>query len=251
MKVLRKILGAPLALLPFALLPWPTFLLAALGQRRAAAALVRFAARVFMRAFGVRIVVSGEEHLPVGGFVAAAAHTSMLDTFLYPGLLPLNTIYVAKKELARLPLYGAVFRKLGYVYVDRGGNLGAVHELERAVAELKGDVPIFIHPEGTRSRGGAIGKLRIGFAVVAVTRRVPVVPIVAQGGETVWPRGKLLPYAGEVHLHYGPPIETVHWSWRTLAAHVEESKARLEALRSLHQDSPCVTPEGGVAVGGF
>ena len=57
---------------------------------------------------GVRLRVTGAEHLPRSGpALVAAKHQSAYDTLVWLTLLP-NACYILKQELLRIPLWGRV-----------------------------------------------------------------------------------------------------------------------------------------------
>ena len=74
---------------------------------------------------GIRIVVSGREHLPVDGpALLACQHQSAVDTLLWFTILP-RPSYVMKRELTRIPVFGSLLVDAGMIPVQarcRGGG---------------------------------------------------------------------------------------------------------------------------------
>ncbi len=63
-----------------------------------------------------------------------------------------------------------------------------------------------IYPEGTRSRDGRLYRGRTGVAWLALTAKVPVVPVGLRGTDNVQPVGASWPRLAKVSVTFGPPI---------------------------------------------
>jgi 1-acyl-sn-glycerol-3-phosphate acyltransferase len=95
-----------------------------------------------------------------------------------------------------------------------GGGLGegATDHVDRIIGE---GWNLLMFPEGTRSRGGEIGKVRSGAAVIAAQHGIPIVPIYVSGTHEAmppgqnWPKrrpGRLLSRRHRVEVRFGRPI---------------------------------------------
>lgn len=155
---------------------------------------------------GLRVVVSGREHLPTGGpALIASQHQSAFDTLVWLGLVP-RVSYVFKTELARIPLFGPLLVASGQIPVDRAAGLTAVRsflrEADRAVADER---QIVIFPEGTRVAPGERVELHPGVAALATRTRLPVIPVATDSGLR-WRRRAFVKYPGPIHIVICPPI---------------------------------------------
>jgi 1-acyl-sn-glycerol-3-phosphate acyltransferase len=111
--------------------------------------------------------VSGGEHLPKGGpALLAPMHQSAFDTMIWITLLP-DCVYVLKRELTLIPLFGTMLLRHGMIPVDRRGGAQALRRLlrgaEQAVARGR---QIVIFPEGTRVAPGHTAPLLPGVAAL-------------------------------------------------------------------------------------
>ena len=177
--------------------------LAAVGQTIRARSIMPVWGKGVLLCFGTRFSVTGQEYLPSGNFIAAVSHHSLLDTFIYPAILPPETCYIAKSELSRLPIFSRAFRLMGNIFVRRGEGMVALSELIRHVQSLPPHHTVFIHPEGTRGSEGSARPLKPGIVYLACETQKSVVPIVSLGGNRMWPKGGSLPDPGHISIHVG------------------------------------------------
>ena len=71
---------------------------------------------------GIKVRVTGMEHLPVGknsGAILLVKHQSTLETFLLPALMPHPLAFVFKKELLYVPFFGWSRARLDMIHIDR------------------------------------------------------------------------------------------------------------------------------------
>lgn len=141
---------------------------------------LQFAIQLYLRLL-FRIQVQGREHIPrQGKLILAANHVSGYDPFVIGSLVPRGLYFLAKRELFRNPLLGAVLRVLLHaVPVDRR-DIG--HTTVRRINELlAAGEAILLFPEGTRSRSGQIGEGKAGVGMLAVANRADIVPVRVDG----------------------------------------------------------------------
>lgn len=150
-----------------------------------------------------RLRATGLEHVPEGGFVLAANHTSNLDPWpLGMPLLPRRQLrFMAKAELFN-PLLTPLLRAAGAFEVRRGeGDIEAM----RTATELvrKGEI-VVMFPEGTRQKKGLrkkhVARAHTGAARIALSAGVPLVPAAIGGTDRVSRLGPL-------RIVYGEPLD--------------------------------------------
>jgi 1-acyl-sn-glycerol-3-phosphate acyltransferase len=154
---------------------------------------------------GIRLEVSGLEHIPAGAVLIASRHQSAFDTFVWLTLLP-RCCYVFKVELLRIPLFGRLVSAAGMIAVDRRAGGAAIRALlregDRAVREQR---QIVIFPEGTRSEPGTPGMLQSGVAALASRTGLPVIPVSTNSGR-FWGRRAFRKRPGTIRIVIGRPI---------------------------------------------
>ena len=165
-------------------------------------------ARTLEWMLGVRVTVTGLEHVATGGpFVYAPNHQSHLDILALLAHLPGAVRFAAKDSLWKYAVLGAVLDSLGMVPIAREESTKSIATLERVRDEGESFV---VFPEGTRSRNGRLGEFKKGAFVLAIRLGLPVVPVTCVGTRRLMPKGsRMIVVPGEVELIIDPPIPTV------------------------------------------
>jgi 1-acyl-sn-glycerol-3-phosphate acyltransferase len=116
----------------------------------------RFCARA-VRATHIAVRVEGT--FPDRG-VLVSNHIGYLDVMVLATLH--RCVFVAKAELATVPLLGWMTTMAGNVYVQRGQGGSAIRARSGLQAAFDAGVPIVIFPEGTTSDGSSVLKFHSG-----------------------------------------------------------------------------------------
>lgn len=148
-----------------------------------------------------RVEVHGRERLREGEhYVFMANHQGMLDIPMINGWLGRDFKWMMKKELERVPLFGAACRAARFVMVDNA-NAGTVRRTCReAAALMREGYSICIFPEGSRSWDGRMVEFHKGGFVLAKACGFPIVPITVNGSFEALPRAKGLSLTSPSHL---------------------------------------------------
>lgn len=151
---------------------------------------------------------AGLENLPKGAFIAAANHESYMDHLIISAYLishlDKKVHFLAKKEHFDNMLKKAWHNYAGAIPLDREKR--GKKALRWAVKALKEGKIIAIHPEGTRSLTGKLQQAKTGVARLALTAKVPVVPIGLIGTFEMLPKGKYIPKFKRAEMNIGRPI---------------------------------------------
>lgn len=167
-------------------------------------------ALLLLRVSGARVVLENEGAIdPTRPQILIANHVSWFDVLALIAYLPGRSVFVAKKELEGIPLFGAATRACGHVFIDRQDRSQAVESLESARERLAGQSPtIIMFPEGTRSRTGELQAFKKGAFVLAIQTGVEVVPAAICGSRDVMRKGSWLIRSGTISVRFGEPIDT-------------------------------------------
>jgi 1-acyl-sn-glycerol-3-phosphate acyltransferase len=165
-------------------------------------------ARALLRAAGVRVEVAGLENLaPEAPQILVANHQSTFDIFAMFAALPASIRFIAKQELARIPVFAQAMRAAGHVFIDRGDRRGSVEAMRAAGVRMRKEgLSLGLFPEGTRSRTGALREFKKGSFVLAIETQLPLVPVSIDGGWRLASGRGIRP--GTVRIRIGSPIPT-------------------------------------------
>jgi len=170
----------------------------------------------------IKIDVIGQQHLwshrPAVFFINH--QSALVDLVVTSRLLRDGFTFVAKKEIARVPVIGPLFRMADVAFLDRADPAKAVAALQPAVDRLRAGTSVVISPEGTRSVTPTVGPFKKGGFHLAMQAGVPIVPIVIRNaGEIMWRDAKIA-QSGTIDVTVHPPIPTDGWRREDLDAAV-------------------------------
>lgn len=188
---------------------------------------------------GTKVEFRGLEKIPPGPLLVASKHQSAWETFTLVTLFP-NPVFILKRELQWIPIFGWFTIKGRMVPVDRGRGAAALRAMaERARYELKQNRQLIIFPEGTRRAAGAEPRYKYGVAHIYNGAGVPCLPIALNSG-LFWPRRTVRRYPGTVIveiLDVIPPGLDQETFFDRLQSEIETATARLieEGRREMGQ----------------
>ena len=192
---------------------------------------VRSWSRILLKIYGVKYQVSGIENLSTVPKIYATMHTSFLDTFLYTAFLNTETRYIAKSELAKVPVFSTAFAKMGNIFVNRKGGGQSLVDLRADVMSKDKNASFFIHPEGTRGQDGSLSPFKKGLGFIAIDRKLSIIPILSDGGSALCPHKKSIPKSGKVRIFVLPEVSTENWTYDNMSEKLES--LRYDMLNAL------------------
>ena len=176
--------------------------------------------------------VIGAENVPKeGAMIMAANHMSNWDPPILGTYLPRTVGYMAKEELFKPAIAGAIIKSLNAFPVKRGASdRGAI---KMALNILKKGLCLGIFPEGTRSRDGKLHKAQAGVSLIAAMSKAPVVPTALIGTNKIWSKEEKFP---QLTIVFGEPIyyEGKSNDKAALEEFSQEIMKKIENLIKLH-----------------
>jgi 1-acyl-sn-glycerol-3-phosphate acyltransferase len=154
-----------------------------------------------------KVIFHGEENLKkVDNFFVASAHQSMFETFALQ--IPLDSpIFILKKELLNIPLFGWYLRKIGSIAIVRDTttreNLNFFDKVRERIEKSKR--PLLIFPQGTRVKLDEQPPFKKGVGRIYKALNLPCIPVALNTGK-VWPKNSFLKYPGDIHISFLEPI---------------------------------------------
>ena len=156
---------------------------------------------------GVSWKVEGMENIPDKPCVIMAKHQSTWETYFLP-MLFYPSVYVAKKSLLYIPIFGWALYVLKFIMIDRSTGRSAISQMcEQAADRLSKNRWVVVFPEGTRRPVNAEPNYRIGGAMIAHHVPCDVLPVALNAGE-FWPRMGFIKWPGVITVSIGPAISS-------------------------------------------
>lgn len=134
-------------------------------------------------------------------------HASHYDIPLLIVSLPGSLRMVAKQELFRIPFFGQAMHKAEFIPLNREDKEEAKRNLELAQEKMASGIGIWIAPEGTRSRTGALGPFKKGGFMMAFQTDAVIVPVTIKGSAAILsPTDKRIHQYQHVDVYIGKPL---------------------------------------------
>lgn len=168
-----------------------------------------FGGRNWLRLSGVKVRVTGKEHLdPQQTYVFIANHRSYLDTatlFIYTGR---RIGLLAKKELLKVPILGYGMGFVNVMAIDRTNRERALETTEAATQRIRSGISFGVFAEGTRARPGQLLPFKKGAFYMATQAGVPIVPVAIKNSDVLMGKGTGFAKPGTLEMVLFPPIAT-------------------------------------------
>jgi 1-acyl-sn-glycerol-3-phosphate acyltransferase len=206
-------------------------MLPGLHRRRGVA---RFMSRVLLLSTGMPLVVKNLERIPAGQCVVVANHASYLDGVVMTAALPPRFGFVNKREMASVPLAGALLRRLGSEFVERFNRHRGGADARRVMRTAVSGNSLVFFPEGTFEPRPGLGKFHAGAFTIAARAGCPVVPAVVRGTRRALPPMKLWPHPARIEIEFLEPIFAQADTPDAVALELRD-RARLAILEELRE----------------
>lgn len=167
--------------------------------------------RVWMKFFfvlsGVRRIIKGRENFKKGqNYVVICNHNSFMDVPLCTPAIPGPNKTIAKKEMAKIPLFGMIYKR-GSVLVDRKNEDSRRSSYNKMKEVLQMGLHMCIYPEGTRNKTSQpLQRFHDGAFKLAFETQKPIIPAVIFYTKKVLPRKPFFFWPHKVEMHFLPAI---------------------------------------------
>ena len=182
--------------------------------------------------FNIKLVVKGKHNLQDRNYIFASNHASLIDIPLL--LIAVNrfTVFIAKSELSKIPIFKSILDRAGFIFVDRKNNDNAVKSMNNLMDDIK-KIPrsVAIFPEGTRTSDGVLLPFKKGAAIFAINTDIPIIPV-AISGTYSWSKKKLFDISQSViSFEFGEPITTENYSFDDRDYLTEKIKTNIKNMK--------------------
>ena len=143
---------------------------------------------------GTKIEIKGIENISSNQkYFVASSHQSIFETFFLQTIFD-KPVFILKKELTKIPLFGWYLKKMGCIAIDRNKiskeNLNFSDEVGKVIKDT--DKILIIFPQGTRKSFDDRSKFKKGFSRIYNDLNIACLPVAINSGR-VWPKhGKLI-----------------------------------------------------------
>ena len=140
-----------------------------------------------------KIIIKGKENIIKNEkFFIASSHQSMFETFFLQTIFN-SPVFILKKELLKIPVFGWYLKKIGSIYIDRNKvtkeNLGFFDQISNLIKSS--NRPLIIFPQGTRLTSDDRTPFKKGASRIYDELKIKCQPVAINSGN-VWPKeGKL------------------------------------------------------------
>ena len=182
--------------------------------------------------FNIKLIVKGTHNLQDRNYIFAANHTSLIDIPLLFIAVNRYTVFIAKNELSKIPIFKSILDRAGFIFVDRKNNDSAVKSMNNLMDDIK-KIPrsVAIFPEGTRTSDGELLPFKKGAAIFAINTDIPVIPVAISGAYS-WSKKKLFDISQSVIIfEFGDPISTENYSFDDRDYLTEKIKTNIKNMK--------------------
>jgi len=168
----------------------------------------------------VNYSVEGLDNIPSSACIVMCKHQSAFETLALQ-LIFVPQVWILKRELLKIPIYGWGLASMQPIAIDRGSAVKSFRQIvKQGCQRLKENLWVIIFPEGTRVAPGEKGSYLPGGGMLAVKSGADVLPIAHNAGY-LWPRNTLLKKPGTITLVIGPVIQSDGKSAKQITTEVE------------------------------
>jgi len=140
-----------------------------------------------------KIIIKGKENIIKNEkFFIASSHQSQFETFFLQTIFN-APIFILKKELLKIPIFGWYLKKIGSISIDRNKitkeNLGFLEKISDVVKSS--ERPLIIFPQGTRLKPDERSTFKKGAGKIYEQLKIKCQPVAINSGYT-WPKTGIL-----------------------------------------------------------
>ena len=188
----------------------------------------KYCLRIFL---SVKINIIGRENIVDDEkFFIACSHQSMFETFFLQTIFN-SPIFILKKELLKIPIFGWYLIKIGSISIDRGKttkeNLNFFEKISKSIS--KTNRPLIIFPQGTRLTPDDRSQFKKGASRIYDELKIKCQPVAINSGYT-WPKKESLKPNLSLTISILKPIEAGLNKEKFLEKLQDEIYAELDSL---------------------
>ena len=165
---------------------------------------------MLIKASGVQLEIIGEHNIKDNkNYIFAPNHSSFMDFPVLFVAINKYLVFVAKKELKKIPIFKSILNVSGFIFVDRDNTSAAIDSLNELKSDIK-NTPrsVVVFPEGTRSSSNQLQSFKKGAAVLSINTGLPIIPVYIMGSFDWWDTKNFRKNSNKIVVNFGKPIIT-------------------------------------------
>tara|TARA_B100000497_G_C7694263_1_gene423285 strand:+ start:2688 stop:3431 length:744 start_codon:yes stop_codon:yes gene_type:complete len=176
--------------------------------------IARVWAYMILIGMGFRPVIKKEFELKKGSsYMIVANHTSMIDIMLMLYITKYPVVFVGKKELSKIPMFGFIYKRT-CILVDRNDPKSRRNVYESAQQKIKQGYSICIFPEGgvPLDESIVLDSFKNGAFRLAIEHHIPIVPMTFHDNKKRFSYTFFSGGPGKIRATIHAPIITTNYS---------------------------------------
>ena len=165
---------------------------------------------MLIKTSGVQLEIRGKKNIKDNkNYIFAPNHSSFMDFPVLFVAVNKYLVFVAKKELERIPIFKSILSISGSIFVNRDNTNDAIDSLDELKSDIK-NTPrsVVVFPEGTRSNLNQLKSFKKGAAVLSINTGLPIIPVYIMGSSDWWNTKNFKRNSNKIVINFGQPIIT-------------------------------------------
>ncbi|MDD4149860.1 MAG: lysophospholipid acyltransferase family protein [Bacteroidales bacterium] len=164
----------------------PYYILKLVGSKKSAKLFVYHISKAWARFIldvnGMSYTSYNRENIPEtrSNLVVVSNHQGSFDIPIHISSLPFSVGFIAKHEIKKMPIISVWMIALDCIFINRKKLRESSKKINERI-HLKDTNPIFIFPEGTRSKGPKMGAFKPGSLKMLFHEGADVLPVTISG----------------------------------------------------------------------
>jgi 1-acyl-sn-glycerol-3-phosphate acyltransferase len=145
--------------------------------------------------------IRGSQFITSKAMLIASKHQSAFETLALYYYLP-KAIFIHKKQLFFIPIFGQYLQKTKMISIDRKGGASTMRiMLNKTKEKIAEGYSIIIFPEGTRKQPGEKPDYKSGFAGIYKETQTNILPVAVNSGN-YWPKHTFIKKPGHIIIEF-------------------------------------------------
>jgi len=163
-------------------------------------------------------------------YVVISNHLSNLDPMMQFRYLKIKWVFMAKKEVYKLPFFRTAAKSFNFIKVDRSDKNDRKSINEQAKVLFKNGWSLMVYPQGTRAKADNFLPFKSGAFHIALDNNIPILPVVIAGTGDIWPRGSKFMKSGKAIINTLEPIDVSQYSKESIDQLVFDTQERMSKV---------------------